>query len=181
MALDLGAAEKALKTIADPLNISTVEAAWGIHQVVGESMASATRIHLVEKGKDPRGYSMIGFGGAGPAFAARVARILGVSEVIIPQASGAASAFGFLTAPLSFDLVRSRPMALSPDLDAAALNTAFGELAAEGRAKLLAAGAKAEDVVVERTADMRLIGQLHEINVPMPAGELDANAYGEIR
>jgi len=181
MTLDLEAAERALRTVAEPLNISTVEAAWGIHQVVGENMASAARIHLVEKGKDPRGYSMIGFGGAGPAFAARVARILGVSEVIIPQASGAASAFGFLTAPLSFDLVRSQPIQLSPQLDAAALNAAFDELAEEGKAKLIAAGADPKDIVVERTADMRLIGQLHEINVPIPAGKLDASAYGEIR
>ncbi|MEO3386860.1 hydantoinase B/oxoprolinase family protein [Mesorhizobium sp. CAU 1741] len=181
MALDLDAAEQALKTIAEPLDISTVEAAWGIHQVVGENMASAARIHLVEKGKDPRGYSMIGFGGAGPAFAARVAHILGVSEVIIPQASGAASAFGFLTAPLSFDLVRSHPMELSPDLDAAALNTAFDALAEEGRAKLVAAGADVEQVTIERTADMRLVGQLHEINVPIPAGTLDASAYEAIR
>ncbi len=181
MRLDLDAADAALKTIAGPLGISTVEAAWGIHQVVGENMASAARIHLVEKGKDPRGYSMIGFGGAGPAFAARVAHILGVSEVIIPQASGAASAFGFLTAPLSFDLVRSHPMELAPDLDAAALNTAFDALAADGIAKLVAAGVGAADVTIERTADMRLVGQLHEINVPIPAGTLDASAYETIR
>lgn len=181
MRLDLDAAEKALKTIAEPLNISTVEAAWGIHQVVGENMASAARIHLVEKGKDPRGYSMIGFGGAGPAFAARVAHILGVSEVIIPQASGAASAFGFLTAPLSFDLVRSHPMELSPDLDADILNMAFDTLAEEGKMKLAAAGANAAEVTIERTADMRLVGQLHEINVPIPAGSLDASAYETIR
>ncbi|TKT69617.1 hydantoinase B/oxoprolinase family protein [Aquamicrobium sp. LC103] len=181
MTLDLDAAEKALKTIAEPLKVSTVEAAWGIHQVVGENMASAARIHLVEKGKDPRGYSMIGFGGAGPAFAARVARILGVSEIIIPQASGAASAFGFLTAPLSFDLVRSQPVELSPELDAAALNAVYGELAEEGKAKLVAAGTDPGDVVLERTADMRLVGQLHEINVPIPAGELNAEAYGVIR
>ena len=181
MTLDLEAADKALRTVAEPLGISTVEAAWGIHQVVGENMASAARIHLVEKGKDPRGYSMIGFGGAGPAFAARVARILGVSEVIIPQASGAASAFGFLTAPLSFDLVRSQPIQLAPDLDAAALNLAFDELAEEGRGKLVSAGADPKEITIERTADMRLVGQLHEINVPIPAGTLDASAYGEIR
>ena len=181
MTLDLEAAEKALKTVAAPLNVSTIEAAWGIHQVVGENMASATRIHLVEKGKDPRNYSMIGFGGAGPAFAARVARILGMSEVIIPQASGAASAFGFLTAPLSFDLVRSHPMELSPDLDAEALNRAFDELAREGTAKLVAAGADASDARLERTADMRLVGQLHEINVPIPSGKLEASTYKDIR
>jgi 5-oxoprolinase (ATP-hydrolysing)/N-methylhydantoinase A len=181
MKLDLDAADRALKTLAEPLDISTVEAAWGIHQVVSENMASAARIHLVEKGKDPRGYSMIGFGGAGPAFAARVAHILGVSEVIIPQASGAASAFGFLTAPLSFDLVRSHPMELSADLDADALNAAFDALADEGRAKHVAAGADAATVTIERTADMRLVGQLHEINVPIPTGRLDASAYETIR
>ncbi len=181
MTLDLEAADKALKTVAEPLNLSAVEAAWGIHQVVGENMASAARIHLIEKGKDPRGYSMIGFGGAGPAFAARVARILGVSEVIIPQASGVASAFGFLTAPLSFDLVRSQPMALSADFDADAFTTAFDALAEEGTAKLVAAGANPADVTIVRTADMRLVGQVHEINVPIPAGKLDKSAYAEIR
>ncbi|MET0428306.1 MAG: hydantoinase B/oxoprolinase family protein [Microvirga sp.] len=181
MSLDIAAAERALATVAAPLSLSTVEAAWGIHQVVAESMAGATRIHLVEKGKDPRGYSMIGFGGAGPAFAARVARILGVTEVIVPQASGAASAFGFLTAPLSFDLVRSHPMALSRDLDAGALSTEFASLVAEGRAKLHAAGARDADIVVERSADMRLVGQLHEITVPMPSGDFGAGAYDAIR
>ena len=69
-----------------------MEAAYGIHKVVTESMAAAARIHLVEKGKDPRAYAMVGFGGAGPAHAAGVARILGIREVIIPPASGAASA-----------------------------------------------------------------------------------------
>jgi len=181
MALDVDAAEEALKTIAEPLNLSTVEAAWGIHQVVGENMASATRIHLVEKGKDPRGYSMIGFGGAGPAFAARVARILGVSEVIIPQASGAASAFGFLTAPLSFDLVRSQLTPLSRAFDAAAVNAVFDELAAEGIEKLAAAGADRDAIELARAADMRVVGQLHEIHVPMPEGRLDAGAYEAIR
>ncbi|UXS04590.1 hydantoinase B/oxoprolinase family protein [Agrobacterium tumefaciens] len=181
MTLDLAAAEKALGTIAKPLNISAVEAAWGIHQVVSESMASAARIHLVEKGKDPRGYSMIGFGGAGPAFAAKVARILGVSEVIIPPASGAASAFGFLTAPLSFDIVRSHPIALSKNLEADKLNDILDEISEDGRVQLRSAGVANTDILVERSADMRLVGQLHEINVPLPAGTLDAGAYAEIR
>ena len=79
-------------------------------------MAAAARVHLVEKGKDPRDYAMVGFGGAGPAHAADVARVIGVSEVIIPPASGAASALGFLAAPLSFELVRSHPVEFSAEL-----------------------------------------------------------------
>ncbi|MCR8548196.1 hydantoinase B/oxoprolinase family protein [Salipiger sp. P9] len=183
MTLDLEAAETALDALARPLGLSSVEAAWGIHQVVGENMASATRIHLVEKGKDPRGYAMIGFGGAGPAFAARVARILGIREVIIPQASGAASAFGFLTAPLSFDLVQSRPMAVSQEVQDLASDAGFEELVADGCARLVASGVAPEDITVERSADMRLIGQVHEITVPVPqSGGYDAirKAFEEV-
>ncbi|WP_273692164.1 hydantoinase B/oxoprolinase family protein [Ketogulonicigenium vulgare] len=180
MTLDMDAANAALNSIAAPLNLSAVETAWGIHQVVGENMASAARIHLVEKGKDPRAYAMIGFGGAGPAFAARVARILGVGEVIIPQASGAASAFGFLTAPLSFDLVKSAPTALAADFDTTAITSAFAALETDGRSKLAAAGVADSDVIIARTADMRLIGQVHEINVPIPAGTFGPATYAEI-
>jgi 5-oxoprolinase (ATP-hydrolysing) len=79
MMLDPDAAERALDRVAVPLGLSTVEAAWGIYSIVCESMASAARMHLVEKGRDPRRYAMVGFGGAGPAHAARVARILGVA------------------------------------------------------------------------------------------------------
>lgn len=181
MALDVDAANRALDTMAQPLGISAVEAAWGIHQVVAESMASAARIHLVEKGKDPRFYSMIGFGGAGPAFAAKVARILGVRQVIIPPASGVASAFGFLTAPLSFDFVRSHRVALVPQMDMAPIAALREALAAEGREQLRRAGVAEADMTVEYSADMRLVGQLHEINVPLPAGDLGTDSHGAIR
>jgi 5-oxoprolinase (ATP-hydrolysing) len=100
-------------------------------------MAAAARVHLVEKGKDPRRYAMVGFGGAGPAHAVDVARVLGVKEVIIPPASGAASALGFLAAPLSFESVRSLPVEFSPGFDAARVNAVLDELEAEGRKHLL--------------------------------------------
>lgn len=112
-------------------------------------MASAARIHLVEKGSDPRGYSMIGFGGAGPAFAAKVARILGVSEVIIPPASGAASAFGFPDCPALFDIVRSHLIALSKNLEADKLNAILDEIS-RGRPRSCAAGVANADILVER-------------------------------
>ena len=112
MTLDRTAALKAVGRLGEEIGLSAVEAAYGIHKVVTESMAAAARIHLVEKGKDPRAYAMVGFGGAGPAHAAGVARILGIREVIIPPASGAASCLGFLVAPLSFERVRSLAGAL---------------------------------------------------------------------
>ena len=88
MTLDVEAAERALSAVGEKLGLSAIETAWGIHRTVTESMAAAARIHIVEKGKDPRRYAMVGFGGAGPAHAAGVARILGVQEVLIPPASG---------------------------------------------------------------------------------------------
>ena len=181
MKLDARAAADAVASVAAPLGLSVEEAAWGIHKVVVESMAAAARVHLVEKGKDPRRYAMVGFGGAGPAHAADVARVLGVREVIIPPASGAASALGFLAAPLSFDMVRSLPVEFSEGFDAAAVNTLLAELETEGRKHLTAAGVAPSAITVERSADMRLVGQMHDIAVPLPLGTIDAGSLEAIR
>jgi 5-oxoprolinase (ATP-hydrolysing) len=181
MTLDRKAAMTAVGKLGDDLGMSAIEAAHGIHKVVTESMAAAARIHLVEKGKDPRSYAMVGFGGAGPAHAAGVARILGIREVIIPPASGAASCLGFLVAPLSFERVRSNPIRIADGYDAAAINGILNELEAEGRALLIEAGVAAAQVTVARSADMRLVGQMHEINVPLPAGTIGPGSLNAIR
>ena len=173
MALDTDAAERALAAVGGKLGLSAIETAWGIHRVVTESMAAAARIHIVEKGKDPRRYAMVGFGGAGPAHAAGVARILGVAEVLIPPASGAASALGFLAAPLSFEQVRSHPLGLDAPGAAAAIDAVLGELEQDTHARLVAAGVAAGDIVTERCADMRLFGQIHEISFPLPDGPVN--------
>ncbi|ARP84649.1 methylhydantoinase [Bordetella genomosp. 8] len=181
MALDLPAARRALETLGTTLDLPVPEVAWGIHTVVVESMAAAARVHLVEKGLDPRHYAMVGFGGAGPAHACDVARVLGVREVIIPPASGAASALGFLTAPISFDLVRSHPTVFAAGFDADGVNATLDALEREGRERLMQAGVPAEEVVVERSADMRLVGQTHDISVDLPAHVLTASDLDEIR
>lgn len=181
MKLDLEAARRAVETVAKPLGMSIEEAALGIHKVVVESMAAAARVHLVEKGNDPRHYAMVGFGGAGPAHAANVARVMGVSEVIIPPASGAASALGFLAAPLSFDGVRSLRIEFRDGFDASAVNRVLEALEAEGRRHLTEAGVAAGDITIERQADMRLVGQMHDIAVPLPLGALTSAALPAIR
>ncbi|MBM3570372.1 MAG: hydantoinase/oxoprolinase family protein, partial [Alphaproteobacteria bacterium] len=145
MSLDGAAAERAMAKVATPLKLSAVEAAAGIFAVVSESMAAAARVHLVEKGHDPRRHAMVGFGGAGPAHAARVARILGVGEVIVPPASGAASALGFLAAPPGVELSRSAGGVLGAGFDFDAGNRLLAELEAEGRARLAAADVPAEE------------------------------------
>jgi 5-oxoprolinase (ATP-hydrolysing) len=181
MALDLAAAREAIATLATPLGLSIEEAAAGVHKVVTQSMGAAARVHLVEKGRDPRRYAMVGFGGAGPAHAADVARALGVRKVIIPPASGAASALGFLAAPLSFEVARSFPAELTEGFDAGAVNALLEALEEEGCARLFEAGVKSGDATVERFADMRLIGQMHDIAVPLPGGRIEASSLEAIR
>jgi 5-oxoprolinase (ATP-hydrolysing)/N-methylhydantoinase A len=181
MALDLEAARAAVARVAEPLGLGVEQAALGIHKVVVEGMAAAARVHLVEHGKDPRHYAMVGFGGAGPAHVVAVARAMGIAKVLIPPASGAASALGFLAAPLSFDGVRSQRIEMKPGFDAAAANAILDALEAEGRHHLTRAGVAPQAATVERAADMRLIGQMHEISVPLPDGALGAADLAAIR
>jgi len=181
MQLAVAAARTGLQKIAEPLGLSIEAAAEGVHAVVTEAMAAAARVHLVEKGKDPRSYAIVGFGGAGPAFAAGVARALGVREVIVPPASGAASALGFLTAPLSFETARSSIIEFAAGFDAPRLNALLETLEMEGRRRLTEVGIPHGDVRVERIADMRLVGQMHDIAVPLPDGALSNRTLDALR
>ena len=179
MSLDRHAAEQAVGQLGNRLGLGPQETAWGIYEIVCENMAAAARVHIVEKGRDPRRYAMVAIGGAGPAHGARVARKLGVPEVIVPPASGAASALGFLVAPFSFERSRSLPC-LVAEADFAPVNSLLAELEAEGRRQLAAAGVDPGTIVVSRSADMRLFGQMHEIEVPLPDGPLLAESIGAI-
>ncbi len=143
MTLDLRGRARRAVAVAEPLGLGIEEAALGIHKVVVESMAAAARVHLVEKGKDPRRYAMVGFGGAGPAHAVDVARVLGVvREVIMPPGLGRGLGAGL---PRRAAVLRRRALARvefnATGFDAAAVNALLAELEAEGRrAQLLAAG-----------------------------------------
>ena len=181
MALDRKAALKAVGKLGEEIGLSAVEAALrhpqGRHRKHGGGRAHPSG----REGQGPARYAMVGFGGAGPAHAAGVARILGIREVIIPPASGAASCLGFLVAPLSFERVRSYPVRIGAGFEREAINGILQELESEGRALLAEAGIAGADVMVERTADMRLVGQMHEINVPLPAGTIGEASLGAIR
>ena len=179
MPLDRPAAVAALERVGAPLRLDAVGAAWGIHQIVVESMAAAARVYLIERGQDPRRFALIAFGGAGPSHAARVAQILAMTEVIVPPASGVASALGLLVAPVSVELVHSLPGPLDalPWDRVAAL---YAEMEARGLTALAAAGVTPGAIVRERRAEMRLLGQFHDIEVPVPDGPLGAETAGRL-
>ena len=168
MALDLGPVRKAFETrITAETGIGFEQAALGVQRIVDETMASATRMHLAEKGKDPRRYTMIAFGGAGPVHAWNLARLLKINRVLVPLGAGVASALGFLVAPPATDMVRSYVARLER-LDWARVNAMFAEMAAQGRQLLIEAGAKAEEIVYKPVAEMRHVGQGFEVPVPLP-------------
>jgi len=172
MALDRAAAERAIEErVAKPLGLSITEAAWGIHQLVNENMASAARVHAIERGKDPRKYPIFAFGGAGPVHAFRVAKILHAPGLIVPAGAGVASTIGFLVAPLAFDFVRSS-IARLDRLDWSDVNRLCAEMEYEGRDLLSRASVGADEMRIVRTVELRYVGQGHEVRVPVPDGEL---------
>ncbi len=173
MTLDVAGARQAIQSrIADKLALSIEEAAWGIHQIANENMANAARVHTLERGKDPRRLPLFAFGGAGPGHAYRIAKALGSPLLLVPFGAGVTSTVGFLSAPLAFDFVRSWRGQLN-QMDWLHANALLTEMEAEGQALLTASGVPAQAITHRREADMRYVGQGHEIRVPLPAGDLD--------
>ena len=174
MTLETDAARAAMSRLGSEMSMNEVEAAWGVYSVVTESMAAAARIHIIGRNKDPRRYAIVAFGGAGPAHACEVARILGATRVVVPLGAGVTSALGCLAAPLSFESVRSAP-GLLERTDWDEVNRTFDEMESWGREMLANSGVSADDVQMTRTGDMRLVGQIHEINVPVPGETLSGD------
>jgi N-methylhydantoinase A len=182
MALDLPAVTRAVSgDLSAKLGVSADDAALGIRRIVDETMAAATRMHMAEKGRDPRRFTLIAFGGAGPVHACDLARLLKIKRVLVPLGAGVASAIGFLVAPPATDLVRSLVGRLER-LDWAKVAALYAEMVAEARGLLLGAGADPADIIYKPAADMRYVGQGFEIPVPMPSltpGQQDIAAIEE--
>jgi N-methylhydantoinase A len=172
MTLDVAGARQAIqRKIATPLQVSVEEAAWGVHRIANENMANAARVHTLERGKDPRRFPLFAFGGAGPVHAYGIAKALGSPLLLAPLGAGVTSTVGFLAAPLAFDFVRSWRGQLNT-LDWAHANTLLTDMEAEGQSLLEASGVPAHAITHHRQADMRYVGQGHEIRVPLPMGRL---------
>jgi N-methylhydantoinase A len=180
MKLDVSRAREVMqKKIADPLGITVEEASMGINRVVTENMATATRIHIAERGKDPRRFSLMAFGGAGPIHAFRIAEILKIKTIICPPAAGTASALGLLVTPIALDFARSYVSGLD-SLDWGHVNTIYEEMEDEALPSLLESGASRDEIIFERTADMRYVGQFYEIPSVIPNGILGPRHLSEI-
>ncbi|MBB3610822.1 hydantoinase/oxoprolinase family protein [Rhizobium sp. BK602] len=170
------AAREAMSKLAASLAVSIERCAWGIHDLVNESMSKAAAMHATDLGVDPRSLPMVAFGGAGPVHAYGIARKLGISRIICPTGAGVSSAIGLLIAPVAVDLSASHPMALDAwDVDA--VNRLLDDLAAQGAEVVSAAGVVTESISNRYTVDMRHVGQGHEITVVLPDRNLPKEEF----
>ncbi len=152
--------------IANPLGLSAEAAAFGISEVVDENMTAAARAHAAEFGMDVSDRTIVAFGGAAPLHACRLADKLGANRLIIPNDAGVGSAVGFLIAPVSYEVVRSRQQRLE-NLDTHLVNSLFTEMLDEAT-DIVKQGTDTNNLVESREATMRYVGQGHELTVTLP-------------
>jgi len=175
MPLDVDAAYGVIGKLADELGMPIEDTAEGVLTIVNANMANAIRSRTVQKGLDPRDFSLVAFGGAGPLHGVDVARALGIPEVIVPLYPGITSAVGLLTTDLKYDAIKTEFMT-SEGVDCERLNTDFTTMQAQLATQYRADGIAATDVTFARAGDLRYVGQGYELRVPFPPGTLDKAA-----
>lgn len=163
--LDTPAAMRAITTkVGNPLDLSLEATALGISEIVDENMTAAAQSHATEWGKSVRNRTLIAFGGAAPLHGARMLEKMNLARVIIPEGAGVGSAIGFIFAPASYEVVRSRHLLLSK-FDEILVEEIIRDMRAEANSVVASALQGTEEVLETATAFMRYVGQGHEVTV----------------
>jgi N-methylhydantoinase A len=177
--LDADAARAAIaRSLAEPLHRSVEEAAYGMLRLASASMMRAIRAVSVERGRDPRQFALLAFGGNGPLFAAAIAAELGITRVIVPPLPGVFSAFGLLVADTEHHATRSLRMRIDK-ADHVRIATVLQELATTGTDRLTRDGFPPQRQQFRLAAQARYVGQSSEIEVRLPDGGFPAD-FGEL-
>jgi len=180
MALDIELSKKAIEDkIAAPLGTTMVEAAFGIHDLINETMASAAKTHIVEKGGNPNMVTVSAFGGAGPVHTYGLAKKIGAPKILVPPLAGVGSALGFFTAPVAFDMSRSHRARIE-DADFKEIEALFNELETES-AKVLEGDKAGDKIHFVRTLLMRFVGQGAEIDLALDEGDFSRFTKDDIK
>jgi N-methylhydantoinase A len=176
MTLDPGLAETAIRTVAEPLDLSLEEASRAIIAVANANMADAIRLISIRRGYDPRDFALVAFGGAGPLHGAALARELSIPTVIIPPNPGVTSAMGCMLVDVQHDITRMY-LKSANDADPAVVEQAYLELEEEGRTRLEHEGVPEEHMTFQRYMDMRYQGQWRSMSVAVerPTGDMAAS------
>lgn len=179
VSLDLDAAHGALHRLGDQLNLTTHEAALGVVRIANATMERALRRVSVEQGYDPRRFTLLPFGGAGPLHACDLADALGIGEILIPPIPGVLSAYGMLVADIASDASQSVLQDAAHTInDISALDSIFTSLSERVAASLAAEGIEQPDLEV--SLDMRYRGQSYELTVGLAAPVTGAGIYDAV-
>ena len=157
--------------VAKPLGIEVERAAYGAHMVAAANMIRAIKAISSERGRDPRQFALVAFGGNGPLFAAGMALALGMDSVIVPPSAGVFSAVGLLYSDVEYNLSRTYRQHTRL-LDLPALVAAWQGLEDQARAKLTADGFRPDQIKLRRFAKLHYKGQAYELSVPVPDGPI---------
>jgi N-methylhydantoinase A/oxoprolinase/acetone carboxylase beta subunit/N-methylhydantoinase B/oxoprolinase/acetone carboxylase alpha subunit len=171
MRLDLQLARTAMESVATRLDMSVEEAALGALQIQKYGMAQAIELNSVRRGYDPREFTLVAAGGAGPLFACDLALELEIGRVLVPPYPGIVAATGLLATDLEHEFVATERHPLK-SLDQAKLGRRYDELVAQAVAQLEADGVPDERRLVRRLADCRYAGQGYEVRFDVPAGAI---------
>jgi N-methylhydantoinase A len=165
--------------VAELLRVDLMQAAWATHVVANASMIGAIRAVTTQRGRDPREFALVSFGGSGPVHAAGMARLLGMRRIIVPPLPGLFSAFGLLFTEHEHHSVRTYFRRFQ-ELDLAELNSRVRAMEAEALAELAADGYPADRAHLVRSADLRYVGQGFELTVLMGDGDLGTEALNRL-
>ncbi|HMR33121.1 MAG TPA: hydantoinase/oxoprolinase family protein [Geminicoccaceae bacterium] len=173
MKVDQGLAKEAVGRLAEQLGMGLLETAQGILSVVTANMAKAIRVISVQRGHDPRDYALFACGGAGPVHAARLAKELDITKVVVPHSPGILCAMGLLLTDLRADFATTRLFTLDPSL-LGEVRTIFADLISRAEVWFDEEHVSLADRGIVRTVDMRYAGQNYELPVALPEGPINA-------
>ena len=178
--LDLQKAREAIKAIANPLGLSVEGAAYGMFTIVNSNMVNGIRRVSVERGYDPRDFVLVGAGGATGAHITSLAAEIGIDTVILPKLASGLCAFGQIISNVKYNYMATSPLRLEGAAHAK-INRLFEQIEAQGVKHLVADGFAKSAIRIERSLDMRYVGQVHECTVEIGNFTDDAKALEKVK
>jgi N-methylhydantoinase A len=178
--LDLGKARAAIRTVAEPLGLSVERAAYGMFTIVNSNMVNGIRRVSVERGYDPRDFVLVGAGGATAAHITSLATEIGIDTVILPKLASGLCAFGQIISDVKYNYMATSPLRLEGTAYAK-ISRLFEQIEAQGVKHLVADGFAKSAIRIERSLDMRYVGQVHECTVEIGNLADDTRALEKVK
>ena len=180
--LDADKARDAVKKkVADPLGISVEQAAYGMYTIVNSNMVNGIRRVSVERGYDPRDFVLVGAGGATAAHVTAIAQEMGIDKIILPKLASGLCAYGQIISDVKYNYMATAPLRLDNKQAYARINKLYKQIEKEGKQHLQKDGFKASQIGIERSIEMRYVGQVHECTVEIGNFEINDKTIDQVK